>query len=47
MADGDRSKWDYLTDMGVTEFLNYFAYLSDKAKYQRQITEEVKRGARN
>jgi hypothetical protein len=46
MSNGDRSKWDYLLDMGVVEFLNYMAYLSDKTKYETQLREEAKREAR-
>jgi len=43
MSAGVRTKWDVITDMSATEFLNYFAYLSDKAKYEKQVMEESKR----
>lgn len=43
MSAGDRSKWDYLTDMHVYEFLNYLAYLTDKSKYEEQLRKKVER----
>lgn len=47
MSAGDRSKWDYLLEMGVIEFINYMAYLSDKMKYEKQLMEESKRKAKH
>ena len=47
MANGNRSQWDYVEEMTATEFLNYFAYLSDKSKYEKQVMEDNKRQWKN
>lgn len=43
MAAGIRKDWEYLTNMGVIEFLNYLAYLTDKSKREEQIRKEHER----
>jgi hypothetical protein len=32
MSNGDRTKWDYYTEMNVVAFLNYLSYISDKER---------------
>ena len=40
MSGGDRTKWQYLLDMGVIEFLNTMAFYKDKAEMEAQRAEE-------
>lgn len=39
----DRKDWDYYMEMSAMEFLNYLAFLKDKAKHTEQKQDEEKR----
>jgi hypothetical protein len=37
LSNGDRTKWNYFTEMGVVEFLNTLAYYKDKQQELENI----------
>lgn len=37
LSGGDRSKWEYLLELDVIEFLNYMAFVKDKKAYEEEI----------
>lgn len=41
MSNGDRTKWDYYTDMNVVAFLNYLSYVTDKERKLKKAQQGI------
>lgn len=37
LSGGDRSKWEYLLELDVIEFLNYMAFVKDKKADRKSV----------
>lgn len=43
VSNGRREMWDYWTEMGIVQFLNYLSFIKDKNKHEREMIEQEKR----
>jgi uncharacterized protein YfaT (DUF1175 family) len=39
LSQGDHSKWEYYTNLGVIEFLNVVSFQKDKTEWQRSLNQ--------